>query len=407
MDKTLFFRSCLGVFQGGGCRAAAFAGAYEEAVRRGVSFSEVAGTSAGSIVAALIGAGATPSFVKEKLTTLDFKSFVKAPERATKRPLFSPAQLLAFKDRRYVDLYFDQGFYSSSLIQSWIEDLLAELLPTEHRPISFKSLPFPTYLVSTDLVRYQAKVWSQETTPDELVSEAVRASCSIPIFFQPVGRRYIDGGVLSNLPSFVFANRGAERQSLSSKVLAFSLQSDDDSITSNWDTANYLLSLSSALVDGATQLQLALQPDVHTISISTGSVKATDFHGMTSAITQMLINNGTDATKRFFDQERLYIHELGRKDDICYDKDEFYCRITQALASLLNEYLSPSTTLSGFTSSFLLFSRCASVVLESMSFYQRMATSPAMDLIAGGCSFASASTLRSCPGQAMFLCAQL
>jgi predicted acylesterase/phospholipase RssA len=189
MDETIFFKSCLGVFQGGGCRAAAFAGAYEEAVRRGVSFSEVAGTSAGSIVAALIGGGATPSFIKEKLAKLDFKSLVKEPER-TKRPFFSPVKLLAFKDKRYVDLYFDQGFYSSKAIQPWVEALLAELLPTEHRPISFKSLPFPTYLVSTDLARYQAKVWSQGTTPDELVSEAVRASCSIPIFFQPVERRY-------------------------------------------------------------------------------------------------------------------------------------------------------------------------------------------------------------------------
>ena len=67
MQKTVFFRNCLGVFQGGGCRAAAFAGAYEEAVKRGVSFSEVAGASAGSVIAALIGAGASPTFISEKL----------------------------------------------------------------------------------------------------------------------------------------------------------------------------------------------------------------------------------------------------------------------------------------------------------------------------------------------------
>src|SRR5882672_5351355 len=102
MDKTIFFKSCLGVFQGGGCRAAAFAGAYEEAARRGVSFSEVAGTSAGSIVAALIGAGATPPFVREKLSKLDFKSFLNAPERTAKRGIFSPGRLLP---TNYADLY--------------------------------------------------------------------------------------------------------------------------------------------------------------------------------------------------------------------------------------------------------------------------------------------------------------
>jgi predicted acylesterase/phospholipase RssA len=57
-EQTRFFRTCVGVFQGGGCRGAALAGAYQEAVARGVTFAEVAGTSAGSIVAALIGAGA-------------------------------------------------------------------------------------------------------------------------------------------------------------------------------------------------------------------------------------------------------------------------------------------------------------------------------------------------------------
>ena len=156
MDKTIFFKSCLGVFQGGGCRAAAFAGAYEEAVRRGVSFSEVAGTSAGSIVAALIGAGATPSFVRNKLSELDFKLFLKAPERTAKRSILSLGRLLP---TNYADLYFDQGYYSSGAIKVWMDDLLSTLLPQEHRPISFKSLPYPTYVVSTDLTRLEAKIW--------------------------------------------------------------------------------------------------------------------------------------------------------------------------------------------------------------------------------------------------------
>jgi predicted acylesterase/phospholipase RssA len=237
MEKTIFFKSCLGVFQGGGCRAAAFAGAYEEAVRRGVSFSEVAGTSAGSIVAALIGAGATPAFIRSKLSSLDFKSFMQAPERTANRSIISFARLFP---RRYADLYFDQGYYSSGAIKLWVDGLLSELLPNDHHPIAFKSMPYPTYVISTDLARFEAKVWSQDTTPDELVSDAVRASCSIPIYFQPVNRRHLDGGLLSNLPAFVFANRGASRRSFASKILAFSLISENDFPT-EWNTMNFLL----------------------------------------------------------------------------------------------------------------------------------------------------------------------
>ena len=89
MAKTSFFKSCFGVFQGGGCRAAAFVGAYEEAVSSGVSFTEVAGTSAGSIVASLIGAGATPQDLREAITGIDFESFAHTPDRKAPRGLLA------------------------------------------------------------------------------------------------------------------------------------------------------------------------------------------------------------------------------------------------------------------------------------------------------------------------------
>ena len=48
------FINSKGVFQGGGCKAVAFIGAYEAALENGVCFTEFAGTSAGSIFAALM-----------------------------------------------------------------------------------------------------------------------------------------------------------------------------------------------------------------------------------------------------------------------------------------------------------------------------------------------------------------
>jgi len=182
MEKTLFFKSAL-VFSKAEVAALPHSRApMKKQYGAVVSFSEVAGTSAGSIVAALIGAGATAAFVKDELAKLNFKSFLQEPDRTAKRGL-SLARLLP---KNYADLYFDQGFHSSVVIKTWMEGLLFELLPQEQHPIAFKSLPFPTYIVSTDLARSEAKVWSQDTTPDELVSEAVRASCTIPIYFQPI-----------------------------------------------------------------------------------------------------------------------------------------------------------------------------------------------------------------------------
>jgi predicted acylesterase/phospholipase RssA len=181
MAKTSFFKSCLGVFQGGGCRAAAFVGAYEEAVRSGVSFTEVAGTSAGSIVASLIGAGAAPTDLRGVIAEINFQSFVATPDRRTTRDFWG--RILQIKYPQIADLLYDQGFYSSSEIKRWIDEQLARVLPNEKHPIAFCSLPFPTYIVSTDLSRSEAKIWSQETTPNDLVADAVQASCAIPIFF--------------------------------------------------------------------------------------------------------------------------------------------------------------------------------------------------------------------------------
>jgi len=81
--RTRFYSDCIGVFQGGGCRAAAFGGAYAAAYQLGVRFTEVAGTSAGSIVAALLAAGATPDYLLQHLRSLDFCSLLSRPVRST------------------------------------------------------------------------------------------------------------------------------------------------------------------------------------------------------------------------------------------------------------------------------------------------------------------------------------
>src|SRR5512138_351641 len=92
--RTARFESCRAVFQGGGCRGAAHAGAYQAAVECGVTFSAIAGTSAGSIVAALIGAGAQPDYLLRTLIALDFTQLLGKPQPQDGFPSFA-ARLLA------------------------------------------------------------------------------------------------------------------------------------------------------------------------------------------------------------------------------------------------------------------------------------------------------------------------
>ena len=58
--KTSNFQQSIGVFEGGGVRGAAFAGAYMAASNAKINFIGTVGTSAGSIVATLISASFSP-----------------------------------------------------------------------------------------------------------------------------------------------------------------------------------------------------------------------------------------------------------------------------------------------------------------------------------------------------------
>jgi predicted acylesterase/phospholipase RssA len=158
-EQTRFFRTCVGVFQGGGCRGAALAGAYQEAVARGVTF---AGTSAGSIVAALIGAGATPEYVSNVLVNLSFKSLLTPSEALCNRPLF--AHLLSWLPglRLALALYYDRGLYSAKGIEIWVEERLRELLPRAARPaVTFEDLIIPTSIIITDTATQKVEVRSR------------------------------------------------------------------------------------------------------------------------------------------------------------------------------------------------------------------------------------------------------
>ncbi len=317
MSKTIFFRSCLGVFQGGGCRAAALVGAYDEALKRGVQFIEVAGTSAGSIIAVLVGAGATPDQLLQFVKELDFTGLLKSPVSSN-----TVAKIASKPFGKYGNLVLHQGFHSSSEIEVWMEKCLRKLLGPHQGPIPFSKLPFPTSVVATDILSRKPRIWNQRLSPNESVAKAVRASCSIPIFFQPVDQQYVDGGALSNLPSFVFSNPATTRP-LTNRILAFVLNGDDEKID-KWGTMPFIKALANTVIDGAQEIQMGLQGNVHAVHIPTGSIRATDFDEITPAAITTLIEAGRNAASAFFDAELAHIKSPRIPSDSCVDREDLY-----------------------------------------------------------------------------------
>ncbi|MBE9490731.1 MAG: patatin-like phospholipase family protein [Bacteroidetes bacterium] len=316
--KTKFFQNCLGVFQGGGCRGAAYVGAYKQSIELGISFSELVGASAGSIIAVLIGAGATPNQLEKIIKELNFNSFLIEPQKKDFYQNLGLKKIILkiLRNRKihyFVKVLEYLGVHSSEKIELWIENKLQTILSIHNRPILFKDLIIPTTVTATNLENSDIQIWGTEQTPDFRISKAVRASCSIPLFFQPLENKYVDGGLLSNLPAFIFNTRPETHYN---KVLAYCLIADFEK-TKVTDIFKYSNLLANTIVDGAKNIQTSLQGNIYQINISTNQIKATDFDKMNEDVVAKLIKNGEDAVKHFIQDEYSLLHDHHSKINTC------------------------------------------------------------------------------------------
>ncbi|TFE30118.1 patatin [Cohnella luojiensis] len=200
------------VFEGGGVKGISLTGAVRAAEVCGVVFHRVAGTSSGSIVAALLAAGYTATDMKEIIEMMPFQSLLK------RNPIFNmkfigPAARLLLR----------KGLYSGDALEQWIEELLkAKGIRT------FGDMPNDKLrIIASDITNGRLLVLPQDIShygirPSELsVARAIRMSTSIPYFFDPVILRQplkerkkhavkskfsyvVDGGLLSNFPLWLF-----------------------------------------------------------------------------------------------------------------------------------------------------------------------------------------------------------
>lgn len=253
------FINSKGVFQGGGCKAVAFLGAYDAALRNGVCFTEFAGTSAGSFFAALVAAGANVEYMKRFLGSLDVKELVNKAELYHTRGFWSKGKNYIISKcikLKYslVDVAFalknNKGKFDAGIIEQILDKELQKLLNIQFQ-IRFRDLPYPLTIVASDVKDHTFKVWNKTRTPDFPVAKAVSCSCAIPGYFIPVDDRYVDGGMLANLPVSFFEDNSDDY----STVLAFTLTYKEEEKGNN-NMVNYLLNIVSTVINGATELQL-------------------------------------------------------------------------------------------------------------------------------------------------------
>lgn len=200
-----------GVFAGGGVKALAFAGALEALMSKGIEFERVAGTSAGALTAAFIKAGFTSGDIQTLFRDVQMKNFLDP------RPIGA-----VFPFLRWIYVYRRMGVYKGDAFENWLAETLAQKgvktfndLPEGSLKIVTSDISNGTFMVvPDDLPRYGL---SERTFS---VARAVRMSCSLPFFFEPVTLKnsegekslIVDGGVLSNFPIWLFMRKGQTKR---------------------------------------------------------------------------------------------------------------------------------------------------------------------------------------------------
>lgn len=286
------------VFEGGGVKGIAYAGALQVLSDRNIlpNITRAAGTSAGAITACLVCLGYSAAEIKTAVMAMDFTAFEDGWD-----PLRIPMEYGLYKGDKFLEWL--QGMITAKGLDENIT--FAEL-----RAKGFRDL----YVYATNLNAYNVQQFSYADTPDAIVAEAVRASMSIPFFFKawkfsngvPNNAIYVDGGVVLNYPLNVFDTNTQPDDPQTLGLYLYDYQNlKAPSSLGYGQLVSYCKSLFETLLQ-SQDIDFDVDPTMQkrTVRIDDFGILATDF-SITDAQKQELYTSGIKYTTAFLDQTRI------------------------------------------------------------------------------------------------------
>jgi NTE family protein len=304
------------VLEGGGVKGIGLVGAFAALTESDYTFHRIAGTSAGAIVGALIAAGIQPSELEQVMREVQYGRFEDE----------------GFVDRlglpgKAMSLLFEKGIYEGEYLRTWLDALLVKLgkrtfgdlrlddpnssLPPEQ---AYRLVVMVSDITRGELVRLPWDYPRYGKNPDDqLVADAVRASMSIPFFYEPVrlksqdpaGKQVesymVDGGMLSNFPIDTFDRTDGKTPRWPTFGVKLSARPTVP-VFQRFDVEG-TISLAKAMVGTMTNFHDQMHIDdpavlARTMFVDTGTVKATDFD-IAPPAQDMLFTNGRAAAASF------------------------------------------------------------------------------------------------------------
>lgn len=314
------------VLEGGGIKATAFPSALKVLEERGIlqKIIRFAGSSAGSIVAAMLAIGYTPDDIQKFLIETDF-SILKDDSWG----IFRDVQRIV---REY-------GIYKGDALLKMVRKLIKT--KTGNADLTFQELyktTGRTLIITGTCVNRMSTIYFQHTDSkwsNFSIALAVRISCSIPAIFASVqtdspykkgGKLWwVDGGMLNNYPIWIFDDENFKSgRSIKSckagckkpgppkegtKTIGIKLIASDETTDTSLFDGELTIGEYSPLQFWGTVINSMLieieRSHIHagyyerTICIPTGDISATDF-GLSPENKQILIANGKKAAEDFF-----------------------------------------------------------------------------------------------------------
>lgn len=330
------------VFEGGGVKGLGLVGALSVLEERGYEPQSVAGSSAGSLLAALLGAGYTAAELRDIFLDFDFAS-VQDTSWEDRIPIIgTPLSLLK-----------DQGVYEGKALLKYVRGLLRNRNVSNfgdlvnHANAEEERHRYKAQVIASDITGRRLLVlprdapWLGVEEPDSFdVALAVRMSTSIPFYFEPVefrnpitGRKHliVDGGVLSNFPVWLFDSREEPRW----PTFGLRLVEPDPEVPLDHrmepaaypmggigTTIDYVKSLIYTMLEAHDRLYIETADFARTICIPTLGVRTTDFD-LPRERRLELYEAGRVAAERFLEtwSFELYIEEFRRKNEYSRRKE--------------------------------------------------------------------------------------
>ncbi|MES1245431.1 MAG: patatin-like phospholipase family protein [Acidobacteriota bacterium] len=291
------------VLEGGGVKGVAYPGALQVLEANGVlpKIDKVAGTSAGSIAAALIALGYSPSEMQSLMLDLDFQQFEDGSS------LGGP--------QRFFDRF---GWFRGDYFLDWMQCRVKEKTGNPNATFADLHKDRPRFrdlfVVSSDLSRRRSQVLSHDTSPDLPVAQAVRASMSIPLFFEAfyiddkrfgeTGERqdlFVDGGVFDNYPIDLFDRQGVNPHTLGLFLSNLEAPANPDYRIDSFP--EYARNLFEAILNvQVNAFNNSPEDQKRTIVIDNLGIRMTDF-GLSQELKCKLVQQGVIAACKHFGGE--------------------------------------------------------------------------------------------------------